>query len=52
MDAYILAIVTVERDDHHRVYDLREPRQKEPDFGVTSVSYSLPELLARAEVPQ
>ena len=30
---------------------LREPFQKEPDFGVTSVNYDLHELLVRAETP-
>ena len=30
---------------------LRQPFQKEPDFGVTSVNYNLGELLTRAELP-
>ena len=35
----------------YRVHYIRQPFQKEPDFGVTSVNYSLDELLARAEAP-
>jgi len=30
---------------------MRRPFQREPDFGVTSVNYSLEELTSRAEVP-
>jgi len=30
----------------------RQPCQREPDFGVTSVNYNFTELLARAEAPQ
>ena len=30
----------------------KKPFQREPDFGVTSVNYSLAELLARAEAPR
>ena len=29
-----------------------QPFQREPDFHVTSVNYSVPELLARAEPPR
>jgi hypothetical protein len=36
--------------DSHAHY-LRQPFQREPDFGVTSVNYDLPELMARAEEP-
>ncbi len=35
-----------------RYYYLRQPFQREPDFGVTSVNYDFAELLARAEVPR
>lgn len=35
--------------DKHRVYYLREPFRREPDFGVTSVNYDFGELLTRAE---
>jgi hypothetical protein len=38
-------------DDSHRVHYVRQPFQREPDFGVTSVNYNFAELLARAEHP-
>jgi hypothetical protein len=47
---FILAIVEFDGDTH-RVHYLRQPFQREPDFGVTSVNYSFAELLARAERP-
>ena len=34
-------------DDRHQVHYLRQPFQREPDFGVTSVNYDFGELLAR-----
>jgi superfamily II DNA or RNA helicase len=51
-DDYILAIVEFHDDGSHRAYHVRRPFRREPDFGVTSVNYSLAELLARAEAPQ
>jgi len=51
-DDFILAIVEFMPDDSHQVHYLRQPFQREPDFGVTSVNYSFAELLTRAEVPQ
>jgi superfamily II DNA or RNA helicase len=48
---YILAIVEFFPDDTHRVYYLRRPFQREPDFGVTSVNYDLAELITRAGEP-
>ena len=48
---YILAIVEFQDDGSDRVCYVRMPFRREPDFGVTSVNYDLPELLARAEVP-
>jgi len=48
---YILAIVEFGGDGGHRVHYLRAPFRREPDFGVTSVDYSLGELLQRAERP-
>ena len=48
---FILAIVEFLPDDAHRVHYLRQPFQREPDFGVTSVNYDFAELLARAERP-
>ena len=49
-DDFILAIVEFLDGDNHRVYYLRRPFQREPDFGVTSVNYDFADLLARAEV--
>ena len=48
---YILALVEFLTEDSHRVHYLRRPFRREPDFGVTSVNYDFPELLARAEEP-
>ena len=38
--------------DGCRVYYVRRPFTKEPDFGVTSVNYNLSELMDRAEGPR
>jgi SNF2 family DNA or RNA helicase len=48
---FILAIVEFTGEDTHRTHYLREPFQREPDFGVTSVNYDFGELLARATKP-
>jgi superfamily II DNA or RNA helicase len=48
---YILALVEFGADGRHRVRYLREPFQREPDFGVTSVNYTFAELLNRASGP-
>ena len=50
-DNFILAIVEVDGDTAKEPRYIREPFQKEPDFGVTSVNYNLSELLARSEPP-
>ena len=50
-DDFILAIVEFRDGDAHRVHYLRQPFQREPDFGVTSVNYDFAELLARAGAP-
>ncbi|MYA68859.1 DUF3883 domain-containing protein [Candidatus Poribacteria bacterium] len=50
-DSFILAIVEVDGDTAKEPRYIREPFQKEPDFGVTSVNYNLSELLARSEPP-
>ena len=50
-DNFILAIVEVDGDTAKEPRYIRQPFQKEPDFGVTSVNYKLNELLARAELP-
>ncbi len=49
---FILAIVEFIDADSHKVHYLRQPFQREPDFGVTSVNYDFAELLARAEAPR
>jgi hypothetical protein len=51
-DDFILAIVEFTGSDSHRVHYVRQPFQREPDFGVTSVNYDFAELLARAEAPR
>jgi hypothetical protein len=48
---FILALVLFEDEETHRVLYVREPFRKEPDFGVTSVNYTLRELAARGEDP-
>ncbi|ABC75918.1 helicase-related protein [Syntrophus aciditrophicus] len=48
---FILAIVEFLDSDSHRVHYLRQPFQREPDFGVTSVNYDFQELLDRAVAP-
>jgi SNF2 family DNA or RNA helicase len=48
---FILAIVEFIDDTAHRVHYLRQPFNREPDFGVTSVNYDFAELLARAKSP-
>jgi len=48
---FILAIVEYLDADSHRVYYLRQPFQREPDFGVTSVNYDFAELIERASEP-
>ena len=49
-DSFILAIVVVDGAYTECRY-LRQPFEKEPDFGVTSVNYSLSELWSKGEVP-
>ncbi|MGD9745044.1 MAG: helicase-related protein [Verrucomicrobiales bacterium] len=51
-DDFILAIVEFFSDTEHRVHYVRQPFQREPDFGVTSVNYDFSELLQRAEFPR
>ena len=48
---YILAIVEFLDEQEHRVHYVRQPFQREPDFGVTSSNYSFAELLKRAKEP-
>ncbi|MBU4372686.1 MAG: DUF3883 domain-containing protein [Proteobacteria bacterium] len=49
---FILAIVEFLDGDSYRVHYMRQPFQREPDFGVTSVNYDFAELLLRAEAPR
>jgi hypothetical protein len=49
---FILAIVEFTGEETHQPYYLRQPFQREPDFGVTSVNYDFAELLARAGTPK
>ena len=48
-DDFILAIVEFLPGDAHRLYYVRRPFHREPDFGVTSVNYDLAEMIARGE---
>jgi hypothetical protein len=50
-DDFILAIVEFTGEDTHQTHYLRQPFQREPDFGVTSVNYDFADLLARAGEP-
>ena len=50
-DDFILAIVEIDGEVATPRY-IRQPFQREPDFGVTSVNYDLGELLERGEEPQ
>ena len=46
-DDFILAVVEFDGPGH-RVHYIRQPFQREPDFGVTSVNYGFAELIAKA----
>lgn len=50
-DDFILAIVEFTNDGAHRTHYVRQPFQREPDFGVTSVNYDFSELLTRGKTP-
>jgi hypothetical protein len=49
--ALILATVEVASGFAQQPRYVRQPFQREPDFGATSVTYKLGELLGRAEIP-
>ncbi len=51
-DDFILAIVEFTGEDAHKLHYVRQPFQREPDFGVTSVNYDLDELIDRATPPR
>jgi SNF2 family DNA or RNA helicase len=50
-DDFILAIIEFTDDGAHRAHYVRQPFQREPDFGVTSVNYDLSELIGRSLTP-
>ena len=50
-DDFILAIVEFTGEDSHQAHYLRQPFNREPDFGVTSVNYDFAELIARGGRP-
>ena len=50
-EAFLLAIVPVAAGLAMQPQYVRDPFRREPDFGVTSVTYRLRELLAKAETP-
>ncbi len=50
-DDYILAIVQISAGFIGEPRYMRDPFQKEPDFGTISVVYKLSELLNRGEKP-
>ena len=49
---FILAIVEFKDNGEHALHYVRQPFQREPDFGVTSVNYDFAELLRKATPPQ
>ena len=49
--SFILAIVEVDGGTTKEPRYIRQPFQKEPDFGVTSINYNLRELLASGTAP-
>ena len=51
-DAFILAIVEVSNGAAGEPRYVREPFKREPDFGATSVTYKLSELIDRSHRPQ
>jgi superfamily II DNA or RNA helicase len=50
-ERFILAIVEFLSDTEHRVHYVRQPFQREPDFGVTALDYKFSHLIARATPP-
>ena len=47
---FILAIVEF-AGENHRVYYVRQPFQREPDFSLTSVNYDFAKLITKATMP-
>ena len=50
-DSFILAIVIIEDETAKEIHYIRNPFEKDLDFGVTSVNYDLKDLLDRSEEP-
>lgn len=50
-EAFILAIVRISNGLAHPPRYARTPFKREPDFGATSVTYQIAELLRTAEAP-
>ena len=50
-DDFILAVVEFTDDGGHRTHYVRQPFQREPDFGVTSVNYRLADLISKGGRP-
>jgi hypothetical protein len=50
-EQFILALVEVENAQAKPPRYVRQPFHKEPDFGVTSINYTLPELLSQSTQP-
>jgi len=48
-EEFILAIVLVDGDRAQATYYVRRPFRREPDFGVTSVTYEIAKLVGRGE---
>lgn len=48
---FILAVVEFLEVDSYRVYYIRNPFSREPDFGVSSVNYDMNQLIAKGESP-
>ena len=51
-EQYILAIVRVADGQVVDIVYVREPFGREPDFGVTSINYNIPDLLAKGDLPK
>jgi superfamily II DNA or RNA helicase len=51
-DKFILAIVIVDENNCDGPFYIRQPFQKEIDFGICSVNYDLKELMARSVAPE
>ena len=50
-EQFLLAVVRVEDGQAKDIAYIRQPFGREPDFGATSVTYRLVDLLAKAETP-